>query len=254
MQLQQGVAVVTGAASGIGAAVAQRLAVEGMQVVVADVDATGGERTVHQIVTTGGQATFRHADVTVEADVAALIAAAESQFGGLDVVVNNAGGVSAPYFPFSSPAQWQHVLDLNLRSAMLGVYFGVQAMQRRGGGGAIINIASVGGVGFAPYDKPEYGAAKAGVMRLTASLGSLRDHLGIRVNCICPGFVDTPSSQRERAAMTAAEQASLPPVLLRPEEIAAAVVYFAADDTLGGRVMLWQEGRPWQMVPVDAPY
>ena len=142
---------------------------------------------------------------------------------------------------------------LNLRGVMLGVHFGVRAMRKRGGG-AIVNISSVGGIGFGPYDAPEYGAAKAGVVRLTASLATLKERMGVRVNCVCPGWVDTPASRRSRARMTPEEREKVPPVLLQPEEIAEAVVMFVEDDSMAGRVMIWQEGSPWQIVPVEAPY
>jgi NAD(P)-dependent dehydrogenase (short-subunit alcohol dehydrogenase family) len=121
-------------------------------------------------------------------------------------------------------------------------------------GGAIVNVSSMGGIGFRPYDKPEYGAAKAGVVRLTASLATLKEQMGVRVNCICPGFVDTPASRRSRAQMSPQEREMVPPVLLQPEEIAEAVAMFAKDETMAGRVMIWREGEPWQIVPLDAPY
>jgi NAD(P)-dependent dehydrogenase (short-subunit alcohol dehydrogenase family) len=248
------VAVVTGAGAGIGRAVALRLAHEGAAVVVADVDADAGDGAVREVQAGGGRAAFARADVTSEADVSRMVGFAEATFGGLDVLVNNAGGVTAPYFPEGDPEHWGRAIDLNLRGAMLGVHFGVRAMQRRGGG-AIVNVSSMGGIGFQPYDKPEYGAAKAGVVRLTASLAPLQAKMGVRVNCICPGWVDTPASRRSRAAMTPAERGKLvPPVLLRPEEIAGAVVMFVKDEAMAGRVMLWPEGAPWQIVPLDAPY
>jgi NAD(P)-dependent dehydrogenase (short-subunit alcohol dehydrogenase family) len=113
----------------------------------------------------------------------------------------------------------------------------------------------MGGIGFGPYDAPEYGAAKAGVVRLTASLATLEEQMGVRVNCICPGWVDTPASRRSRAEMTPEERERfVPSVLLRPEEIAEAVVMFVEDDSMAGRVMNWQEGEPWQIVSPDAPY
>ena len=252
MEIEDKVAVVTGAGSGIGRAVSRRLAHEGAAVVVADVDEDAGASAVREIHSEGGRAAFVLADVAAEADVEKMVAFAEGEFGGLDVLVNNAGGVMEPYFPESEPEQWGRVIDLNLRGVMLGIHFGIRAMRK---GGAIVNISSMGGIGFQPYDAPEYGAAKAGVVRLTASLATLEERMGVRVNCICPGWVETPASRRSRAEMTPEErEKSVPPVLLQPEEIAEAVVKFVEDETMAGRVMIWEEGEPWQIVPPDAPY
>ena len=254
MDLEEKVALVTGAGAGIGRAVALRLASEGASVVVADVDEDTGISTVGEIRSRGGRAAFVLADVASEVDVSGMVAFAEEEFGGLDVLVNNAGGVEEPYFPEGDPAHWRSAIDLNLLGTMLGIHFGVRAMNKRGGG-AIVNISSMRGVGFQPYDIPEYGAAKAGVMRLTASLGTLTERSGVRVNCICPGWVDTPASRRTRTSMTPRERKELvPPVLLTPEEIADAVVMFVEDESMAGRVMIWEEGKPWWIVPLDAPY
>jgi NAD(P)-dependent dehydrogenase (short-subunit alcohol dehydrogenase family) len=183
-----------------------------------------------------------------------MVAFAGKELGGLDVLVNNANGVEEPYFPEGNPEHWGRAIDLNLRGTMLGIHFGVRAMQKRGGG-AIVNISSMGGIGFQPYDIPEYGAAKAGVVHLTASPATLKERSGVRVNCIWPGWVDTPASRRGRARMTPQERKELvPPVLLAPEEIADAVVMFVEDEAMAGRVMIWQEGTSWHIVPLDAPY
>jgi len=104
------------------------------------------------------------------------------------------------------------------------------------------------------YDKPEYGAAKAGVVRLSASLADLKERMGVRVNCVCPGLVDTSASRREQARMTPEERERLPPAPLRPEEIAGAVMMFVEDEMMAGRVMVWPEGESWQLVPPDSPY
>jgi NAD(P)-dependent dehydrogenase (short-subunit alcohol dehydrogenase family) len=253
MDIRNKVALVTGAGAGIGRAVARRLAREGAAVVVADLDEEAGLGAVREIGSEGGRAVFVLADVASEADASRMVAFARERFGGLDVLINNAGGVEEPYFPEGDPAHWGRAIDLNLRGAMLGVHFGVRAMRKRGGG-AIVNVSSVGGIGFGPYDKPEYGAAKAGVVRLSTSLATLKERMGVRVNCVCPGWVDTPASRRSRAEMNPEEREMLPPVLLRPEEIAEAVVMFVEDDSMAGRVMIWREGSPWRIVPVEAPY
>jgi NAD(P)-dependent dehydrogenase (short-subunit alcohol dehydrogenase family) len=252
MDIRNKVALVTGAGAGIGRAVAQRLAREGAAVVLADVDEYSGLGAVREIESEGGRAAFVLADVASEADASRMVAFAQDRFGSLDVLVNNAGGVEEPYFPDGEPEHWGRAIDLNLRGVMLGIHFGVRAM--RGRGGAIVNVSSVGGIGFGPYDTPEYGAAKAGVVRLSASLATLKRRMGIRVNCVCPGWVDTPASRRSRAEMSPEEREKVPPVLLRPEEIAESVVVFVEDDSMAGRVMIWREGSPWRLVPVDAPY
>lgn len=254
MDLKGKVALVTGAGAGIGRAAALRLASEGAAVVVADMVEGTGMDAVGEIRSLGGRAAFVLADVTSEADVSVMVALAEEEFGGLDVLVNNAGGVEEPYFPDGNPEHWGRAIDLNLRGTMLGIHFGVRAMKKRGGG-AVVNISSMGGVGFQPYGIPEYGAAKAGVMRLTASLATLQDRSAVRVNCICPGWVDTPSSRLTRARMSPREREEMvPPVLLAQEEIADAIVMFIEDESMAGRVMIWKEGTPWHIVPLDAPY
>ena len=170
-------AVVTGGAAGIGRAIAARLAREGADVRVADIDEEAGRQVAEEI-----GATFVAADVTSEPDVEAIAA-------DLDILVNNAGGYTEPVFPDATVAHWSRALDLNLRSAMLAIHFAVRAMERRGGG-AIVNIASTSGLGFAPHPSPEYAATKAGLMRLTACLAPLGER-GIRVNCVCPYTVGT---------------------------------------------------------------
>ena len=250
MELRGRVAVVTGAGAGIGEAIALRLAGEGCAVVAADIDVTGASSVVRRIGDTGGRATAVEADVARAADVARMVRAAEGAFGGLDILVNNAGGAEDVPFPVAPPEQWGRTIDVNLRGVMLGIQAALPAMRRRGGG-AVVSIASLAGVGLGPHDAPEYAAAKAGVIRLTAALATLASSDGVRVNCIAPDWVDTPASRRTRAAMTPEELTTVPPVLLQPEEIAAAVVSLLADDTLAGRVIECWCGRPPRLVPVE---
>jgi NAD(P)-dependent dehydrogenase (short-subunit alcohol dehydrogenase family) len=255
--MQDRVALVTGAGAGIGRAIAIRLALEGAAVVVADIDEVAGAETVRWIELEGGRAAFVLADVGVEADVRAMVNFAEQHFGGVDILVNNAGIAPEPYFPHAEPEHWMRTLDVNLRGVMLGVQFGVEAMRERQDG-VIVNISSMAGMIYQPYEAPEYAASKAGVVHLTVALGSLKETSSIRVNCICPGWVETEAVRRFLATATREEleQQSVPPPLelIQPEEIAELVVMFVRDEDLAGRVVVWPDGEPWQLVPNDALY
>jgi len=250
MQLRARVAIVTGAGSGIGRATAERLAREGARVVLGDISDEGGLETVRLIEADGGRAAFFHADVSVEADAKGLVAFAVSTFGALDMLVNNAGIVNDVAFPDTEPATWGRVLDVNLRGVMLCSHYAIEAMRAQGRGGAIVNIASGAGIGFAPHDAPEYAASKAGVVRFTASLAALRETDRIRVNCICPGWVETGMTRHTRSVMSEDEWLRIAPkVMLQPEEIADAVVYFIRNERHAGRVMLAYEGERRRLVP-----
>jgi NAD(P)-dependent dehydrogenase (short-subunit alcohol dehydrogenase family) len=237
------VAIVTGAAVGTGRAIAQRLAAEGAIVVVADVDVHGGEETVARIERAGGQARFVRTDVRVAADVDDLVAATAEDPGGPHVLVNNAGGWGGPpHFPDATPARWAATLDLNLTSAMRATQAVLEPM-RRAGGGAVVNIASTAGLGLAAYASPEYGAAKAGLIRFTSTLGPLRERFGVRVNCVVPDWVLTERAEGELAAMTPDERAAAP----EPLPLGAltdAVVAFVREDTHAGRVVVLRGGEP----------
>lgn len=225
MEIRGRTAVVTGAAAGTGRAIARRLADEGAVVVVADIDRETGERTAREI---GGR--FVRADMRSPEDIEALIADAEPQ-----ILVNNAGGGGhvAPHFPEADPDDWGATLDLNLRGPMLATQLALEPMRRRGGG-AVVNIASSAGLGAEPYVSPEYGAAKAGLIRFTATLGNLS---GVRVNCVAPGWIATERAQEELARMTAAERAAAPtPIPL--DAVADAVVELIRDDDRSGELVV----------------
>jgi NAD(P)-dependent dehydrogenase (short-subunit alcohol dehydrogenase family) len=245
-------ALVTGAGAGIGRVIALRLAREGSAVVVNDVDEASGGQTSADIDEAGGTASFTHADVTQDAELEAAVAHAERTFGGLDILVNNAGGFPYPVFPEAPLEHWSRSFDLNLRSAMVAIHFAVPALQRNGGG-AIVNIASSAGLGFAPHPAPEYAVAKAGIMRLTACLAPLAER-GIRVNCVCPHTVATPAV-RQRIAELKADGEELPgplrDILLEPEEVADAVVDFIPDESAAGRVLVLVGGEQPRLLPAE---
>ena len=267
MEIKGKVALVTGGGSGIGRATALRLAREGASVVVADIDEEGGRETVRQIEALPGKgraafvradpslrsgqaprAAFIRADVTLEADVRAMMAFTEDTFGGLDILHNNAGILTGrPRFPDAEPGRWGRVLETNLGGVVLGTHYGVQALRNRGGG-VIVNTASMAGLaGFAA--DPVYAATKGGVVMFTHSLAHLQEELSIRVNCVCPGIVDTPMLTRGREEVPAEEQERWTELmrqipLIPAEEVADAVVELIRDDSLAGRAMTIRNGMP----------
>jgi NAD(P)-dependent dehydrogenase (short-subunit alcohol dehydrogenase family) len=252
MELRGSIALVTGAAAGTGRAIALRLAADGARVVVGDVDRAQGEETARAIERSGGSARFVHADVTARDDVGGMIAFAERELGGLQILVNNAGGGGhvEPHFPDAAPPEWEATLDLNLRGAMLATQRALAPM-RRAGGGAVVNVASTAGLGLAPYASPEYAAAKAGLIRFTSTLAVLKERMNVRVNCVVPDWIATERAVDELERMTPAQRAAAP-VPRPPEEVAAAVVDFVRDEELAGRVMVMWPEEPGRLLDPDA--
>jgi NAD(P)-dependent dehydrogenase (short-subunit alcohol dehydrogenase family) len=241
-------AVVTGGARGIGRAISHRLAGEGARVLLVDRDDAEGRTAADDL-----GAGFFFADVTKEEDVQAMIGHAEREFGGLDMLINNAGGYDEPVFPDAPLEHWSRTLELNLIAVMLGIHYALPAMAARGG--AIVNVASSAGLGLAPHAGPEYAAAKAGVIRLTAALAPLADR-GVRINCICPHTVATETVLATIAELESAAAELPPPLrddLIEPEEIADAVVELIRGDDLAGRVMVCWGGRPRRLLPNEGP-
>ncbi|NUR96183.1 MAG: SDR family NAD(P)-dependent oxidoreductase [Kribbellaceae bacterium] len=222
-------AVVTGAAVGIGRAIALRLAAAGASVVVADLDGPGGRETCRLI---GAAARFAEVDMRDDDAVRDLMACQPQ------ILVNNAGGgaVLTPCFPDAPVARWTASLEVNLRAPMLATQLALPGMQAAGCG-AVVNVGSTAGLGFGPHVSPEYSAAKAALIRLTATLPTSH---GVRVNCVVPDWVATPRGLRERAALPASERG---PELVPLSAVTDAVVRFVSDETLAGRVLLLDRGQ-----------
>jgi meso-butanediol dehydrogenase/(S,S)-butanediol dehydrogenase/diacetyl reductase len=232
-RLANKVAIVTGGASGIGAATVRRFAVEGARVVIADIDDQGGERVAAEVGAAGGTAAFRHTDVTSLPDLEAAVALAVSRFGGLDVIHNNAASSGGGYVGEIDVAVWEQTLRVMLTSVFYGMRAAIPALLARGGG-SIVNTSSVEGF-FGEIMAAPYCTAKAGMLGLTRTVALEYGRRGIRANCICPGAVDTPMlrlmnqfAPRPREEIAAAHALGR---LLRPEEIANVALFLASDES-----------------------
>ena len=226
------VAVVTGAGSGIGRASATALAAAGARVVVSDVDDDSGRETVAAIGAAGGEARYVRADVADAAQCAALVAATEEAFGGLDILHNNAG-VAWPFrdgfTPDVDPEVWDRVIRINLSGAFYCAHHAIPVMARRGGGSIINTASSMGTIPLGGLDA--YAASKGGVVMLTKSMAPGCGRLGIRVNAIGPGYVDTPMNEViwGLPQLKAGFERGHATGLQTPEEIAEVVVFLASD-------------------------
>ncbi len=201
MELEGSVALVTGAAAGTGRAIAVRLGTEGAVVVVADIDVGRGGDVVGAIELRGGRASFVRAESrrqTTFGPWSPPPTGSTAARGSWSTTRAAAGTWSRT--SRREPGQWGATLDLNLRGAMLATQLSLDAM-RRSGGGAVVNVASTSGLGFRPYWSPEYGAAKAGLIRFTSSLAGLRERMNVRVNCVPPDWIETERAQEELARM-----------------------------------------------------
>ena len=226
------VAIVTGGASGIGAATMRRLAAEGAAVVCADIDDAGGTRLVAELGAGGATAAFQHCDVGDLAQLEHAVAFACREFGGLDVIHNNAVWSSGGWVHEIDPAGWDRSLRIMLTAVFYGCRAAIPAFLERGRG-AIVNTASVEAFGGEMHAAP-YTTAKAGVVNLTRQVAIEYGRKGIRCNAIAPGVVDTPLFQAMlRGSSRSREEIGNLHALgrvLDPSEIAAVVAFLASDD------------------------
>jgi NAD(P)-dependent dehydrogenase (short-subunit alcohol dehydrogenase family) len=236
MRMQGKRGVVTGAASGLGREVARLFAAEGASVVVADVNADGAEAVAEEIRGGGGTAVARATDVTDEDQIVAALELSESQFGGLDYVVNNAGVQLEKPLHETSNDEYDWVFDVNVRGVFWGCKHAVLKM-RAANGGTIVNTASALSLVSDPF-LPVYTGSKHAVLGLTRSVGVAYAADGIRCNCVCPGDMQTPMIEKYWEATgdpekARAEMAAMYPAgqIGQPGEVARAILFLACDES-----------------------
>jgi NAD(P)-dependent dehydrogenase (short-subunit alcohol dehydrogenase family) len=232
MRLQGKVALITGAAHGMGETEAKMFAKEGAKVVVADVDDTEGQQVVAGIAEVGGEALFVHLDVTREADWRQAVDRTVTAFGRLDILVNNAGISGSSGVDLFDTAAWDKVMEINAKGVFLGLKYAIPAM-RQAGGGSIVNISSISGFVGQDYIHMAYNASKGAVRLMTKSAAVQHAKYGIRVNSVHPGVM--PPMRTSRVTANAEQrQRMLAQVPMgregRREEVGYAVLFLASDE------------------------
>ena len=238
MKLRDRVAIVTGAASGIGRASAIAFARHGARVVVADTNEIGGKQTTATILAKGNEAFFARVDVTREAEIVQMIGETADRWGQIDILFNNAGVVLVKPIEQMLEEEWDRVMAINVKAAFFAIKHVVPHM-RRAGKGAILNTGSIASLS-GQVGTPVYSASKGAIALLTKSLALDLGRDRIRVNCICPGITDTPMLREhmghgsEGDARIRARLSRVPTgEILTPDDVARAAVYLVSDDSEG---------------------
>jgi NAD(P)-dependent dehydrogenase (short-subunit alcohol dehydrogenase family) len=238
MKLKGKVAIVTGAASGIGLASARLFAKEGAKVVLVDVQEHMGERAARDIVAEGNEAVFARTDLSREAEVRQMVEETVARWGRIDVLFNNAGIVMVKRLEDMSEQEWDRIMAINVKATFLAIKY-VAPVMRRGGGGAILNTGSIGSM-IGQLNTPAYIATKGAIAMLSKTLALDYGRDRIRVNCLCPGITDTPMLREhlghgpEGEAKIQQRLSRVPTgEILQPEDLARAALYLVCDDSLG---------------------
>ena len=231
MRLDGKIALITGAASGIGRGVALTFAREGARVIVVDVNAAGAEAVAAEIMAGGGQAHVERADVSRAEEVRALMERVRERAGALDILMANAGVMICKTLEETGEDEWDHMHGVNLRGMFLTIKYGGPLVRRPGG--VILTTGSIDGLYGAP-ENAAYAATKGGIIAMSKAAALDYAKVGIRLNCLCPGWIDTPINdlyfrdkpeEKEKAAR-------LHPVnrLGTPQDIASAALFLASEE------------------------
>ena len=227
------VAIVTGAAQGIGQAIAERFAREDAHVVLADIQDDAAQSVVNTIRQAGGKAVYQQCDVASETEVAALVQKTVEQFGGVNILINNAAFAIYKLLPEYEPWEWDRVVAVNLRSIYLLAQRCIPLMIERGGG-SIVNIASVHARTTSTQNTP-YVATKGAVVSLTRAMALENAPHNIRVNCVSPGAILTPMLMENWGDLPADQHPLVPRIPLgrvgQPDEIARVVQFLASEES-----------------------
>jgi NAD(P)-dependent dehydrogenase (short-subunit alcohol dehydrogenase family) len=229
-RLKGKVAIVTGGGAGIGGGISRVFAREGAAVTIAEIDPAIGSRAVAEIRADGGRAIFVQTDVSKEDEIRAAVDRTVEEFGGIDVLVNNAGVGIAKTVEESSVVEWERLIAINVRSDFLTMKYVIPHMRTRGGG-SIINVGSLFALRAAPM-YAIYHATKGAVRSLTKSTALAHAAEGIRVNAVHPGLIETPASTRDMAAQKIAVT-NIGPMGRwgQPEEVAYGCLFLASDES-----------------------
>lgn len=235
MRLENKVALITGASSGIGRETSVLFASEGAKIVAVDINDAGGEETIRMIRDAGGEATYVHADVVKAVDCENMVQAAEKTYGALHVLFNNAGIMDGRDGDAINTSEevWDLTMDINLKGVFLGCKYGIPAL-RRAGGGSIINTASLVALMGSGTPQLAYTASKGGVLAMTRELAIVHARENIRINALCPGplltellikFLDTEAKRQRRLVHIPMGRFGL------AKEMAYAALYLASDES-----------------------
>jgi NAD(P)-dependent dehydrogenase (short-subunit alcohol dehydrogenase family) len=246
--LEGQVVVITGAAQGIGAACAERLAADGASIALWDVDDVRGEALAAALVASGHAANYRHCNVADRADVNAAVADTVQRHGRIDALVNNAGIFKAASFLDISEADWDAVLDVNLKGAFLVGQAVARVMAAHGGGGAIVNLSSVNGV-LAMPSIASYNVSKGGINQLTRVMALALADQGVRVNAVAPGTIATELAKNAVLGSDEARARIMSRTPMRrlgePAEVAEVVAFLisSAASYMTGEIVVVDGGR-----------